>query len=68
MNGAGAGLIVFAALAAAPALRLVVAAMPQLKAESFRCFIGHPRLEELWGHTGRSTVNEIKRMLPLIAR
>ena len=62
------GLTDLSPLAAAPALRLVVAAMPQLKAESFRCFIGHPRLEELWGHTGRSTVNEIKRMLPLIAR
>jgi internalin A len=64
------GLTDLSPLAAAPALRrLVVAAMPQLKAESFRCFIGHPRLEELWAHTGRSTVNEqIKRMLPLTAR
>jgi hypothetical protein len=43
------GLTDLSPLAAAPALRrLVVAAMPQLNAESFRCFIGHPRLEELW--------------------
>ena len=64
------GLIDLSPLAAAPALRrLVIAAMPQLNAESFRCFIGHPRLEELWAHTGRSTVNEqIKRMLPVVAR
>ena len=64
------GLTDLSPLAAAPALRrLIIAAMPQLRAESFRVFIGHPRLEELWAHTGRSTVNQqIKRMLPLIAR
>jgi hypothetical protein len=57
-------------LAAAPALRrLCVGAMPQLRPESFHCFIGHPRLEELRVSTGRSTVNEqIKRMFPSIAR
>jgi hypothetical protein len=63
------GLTDLSPLAAAPALRrLVVAAMPQLKAESFRFFMGHPRLED-WAHTGTSTVNEqIKRMLPVVAR
>jgi len=57
-------------LAAAPALRcLSIGVMPQLTAESFRCFIGHPRLEELRVHTGRRSVNEqVKRMFPLIAR
>ena len=45
------------------------AIMPQLTVENFRCFIGHPRLEELWAYTGKSTVNEqVKRMFPLIAR
>jgi len=43
--------------------------MPQLTAESSRCFIGHPRLQELRAYTGKSTVNEqIKRMFPLIAK
>jgi hypothetical protein len=57
-------------LAAAPALRhLVVAAMPQLTADSFRCFVKHPRLQELWADTGRSRLNaQIKQMLPLVAR
>jgi hypothetical protein len=64
------GLTDLSPIAAAPALRrLCVTAMPQLKAENFRCFIGHPRLEELWAYTGRSTANdEIKRMFPNIAR
>jgi hypothetical protein len=64
------GLTDLSPVAAAPALRrLSVTAMPQLKAESFRCFLGHPRLEELWAYTGRSTANErIKRMFPTIAR
>ena len=64
------GLADLSPLAAAPALRrLSVASMPQLAADSFRCFIGHPRLEELWAYTGKSTVNEqVKRMFPLIAR
>ena len=57
-------------VAAAPALRrLSVTGMPQLTAESFRCFVDHPRLQELWAYTGKRTVNEqIKRMLPLVAR
>ncbi len=64
------GLTDLSPIAAAPALRrLSVIAMPQLNAESLRCFIGHPRLEELWAYTGKSTVNEqIKRMFPTIAR
>ena len=64
------GLTDLSPLAAAPALRcLSIGAMPQLTAESFRCFISHPRLEELRVHTGRRSVNEqVKRMFPLIAR
>ena len=64
------GLTDLTPLAAASTLRrLVVTAMPQLTAESFRCFVGHPRLQELWAGTGRSRVNgEIKQMFPLIAR
>jgi internalin A len=57
-------------IAAAPALRpLSVGGIPRLTAESFRCFLGHPALKELWAYTGKSTVNEaIKQMLPGIAR
>jgi hypothetical protein len=57
-------------IAAAPALRcLRVAAMPQLVAEDFRCFAGHPTLTELHAHTGRLRVNEaVKAMFPGIAR
>lgn len=64
------GLTDLSSVAAAPALRrLSVTDTPQLKAESFRCFIGHPRLEELWAYTGRSTTNDaVKRMFPNIAR
>jgi internalin A len=64
------GLTDLSSVAAAPALRrLSVTDTPQLKAESFRCFIGHPRLEELWAYTGRSTTNDaVKRMFPSIAR
>jgi hypothetical protein len=64
------GLTNLSSIAAAPALRrLAITAMPQLTAEDFRCFTGHPRLQELWAGTGRSRVNEaIKRMFPLIAR
>ena len=64
------GLTDLSPLAAAPALRrLSVAAMTQLSAESFRCFLGHPRLEELWAYTGKTRVNDaVKRMFPGIAR
>jgi hypothetical protein len=64
------GLTDLAPIAAAPALRrLVVGSMPQLTAQSFRCLAGHPRLQELWAHTGKRAVNEaIKQMFPSIAR
>ena len=64
------GLTDLAPVAAAPALRrLVVAGMPQLTAQSFRCFLGHPRLQELWAHTGKRAANAaIKQMFPSIAR
>ena len=49
--------------------RFEVIHMPQLTAESFRCFVDHPGLQELWTYTGKRTANEqIKRMLPLVAR
>jgi internalin A len=64
------GLTDLSPVAAAPALRrLAVAGMPQLTAEHFRCFVGHPRLEELWGYTGKARVNEaVKKMFAGIAR
>jgi hypothetical protein len=64
------GLREIAGIAAAPALRrLAVAATPGLTADSFRCFLGHPTLRELWGYTGRARENaEIKRLFPGIAR
>jgi hypothetical protein len=64
------GLGDLAPIAAAPALRrLVVGNMPQLTAESFRCLVGHPRLEELWAYTGKSGVNAaVRQMFPAIAR
>ena len=64
------GLTDLSPVAAAPALcRLSVTGMPQLTAENFRCFVDHPRLEELRAGTGKRTVNEqIKRMLPRITR
>jgi internalin A len=64
------GLTDLSALAAAPALRqLSISAMPQLMVESFRCLVGHPRLEQLWAYTGKTSVNEaVKIMFPGIAR
>jgi internalin A len=64
------GLTDLSPLAAAPALRrLVVGDMRQLTADSFRCFIGHPRLQELWADTGRRKLNaQVKQMLPLVIR
>jgi hypothetical protein len=64
------GLTDLAPIAAAPALRrLVVAEMPQLTVESFRGFVGHPRLEELWADTGRRSLNaEVRQLLPLVVR
>ena len=64
------GLTDLSPIAAAPALRrLSISAMPQLDAESFRCFVGHPCLAELYGYTGKKSTNDaIKRMFPGIAR
>jgi len=64
------GLTDLSPIAAAPALRrLSVSAMPQLTADSFRCFLGHPRLQELWVYTGKKGVNEqVKHMFPGIAK
>ena len=64
------GLTDLVAVATIPALRrLHVFDMPQLTAETFHCFVGHPRLAELWADTGRSRVNEaVKRMFAGIAR
>jgi len=64
------GLTDLSPLAAAPALRrLVVGDMRQLTADSFRCFIGHPRLQELWADTGRRKLNaQVKQMLPFVIR
>jgi len=43
--------------------------MRQLEADSFRCFISHPRLEELHAYTGKQATSEaVKRMFPRIAR
>ena len=64
------GLADISGAAAAPALRkLVACATPMLTAESFRCFLGHPALRELFAGIGRTRDNEaIKRMFPTIAR
>jgi len=64
------GLTDLSPVAAAPALRrLSIVAMPQLTAENFRCFLGHPSLRELWAYTGKSRVNDaVKRAFPAIAR
>jgi hypothetical protein len=64
------GLTDLSSVAAAPALRrLAVHDTPQLTADSFRCLLGHPRLEDLWVGTGRRGVNEaVKRLFPAIAR
>ncbi len=64
------GLTDLSPIAAAPRLRrLVVAAMPQLTADSFACFHNHPSLAELWANVGKARVNEaIRRRFPTIAR
>ena len=64
------GLTDLSPIAAAPALqRLVISSMPQLDADSFRCFVGHPCLDELHAYTGKKSTNEaVKRMFPGIAR
>src|SRR5258706_4649869 len=64
------GLTDLTAVAGIPALRrLHIFDMPQLTAESFQCFRGHPRLEELWVETGRKKGDAAaKGMVPGIAR
>ena len=64
------GLTDLSSLASAPALRrLSVSAMPQMTAENFRCFLNHPRLDELWAYTGKTKVNEaVKGMFAGIAK
>ena len=64
------GLTNLSPIAAAPALqRLTIGAMPQLDADSFRCLVGHPCLDELYAYTGKKSTNEaVKRMFPGIAR
>jgi hypothetical protein len=64
------GLTELVSIAAAPALRrLEIGGMPQLTADNFRCFIGHPRLCELLIQTGRRGVDAaVREMLPQIAR
>lgn len=63
------GLTDLAPVAAAPSLRrLFITTMPQLTAEAFAPFVGHPTLEEVRAYTGRSRVNDaVKRLLPGIA-
>ena len=64
------GLTDISGAAAAPALKkLAATGTPLLTSESFRCFIGHPALQEIFGYVGRSRDNDaIKRMFPAIAR
>lgn len=64
------GLTDLSPVAAAPGLRrLEVLAMPQLTADSFTCFVGHPTLAEISGYIGKTSVNKaIKAMFPGIAR
>jgi hypothetical protein len=64
------GLTDLSPVAAALALRrLAVFDMRHLTIDSFRCLIGHPRLEELWADTGKLTLNrEVRKMLPGVAR
>jgi hypothetical protein len=64
------GLTDLSPVAAAPALRrLAVGDMRHLTADSFRCFIGHPRLRELLVETGKLSLDaRIIEVLPGIAR
>jgi internalin A len=64
------GLTDLSPVAAAPALRrLAVWDVPLLTPESFRCLVGHPRLEELHVGIGSRRKNEaVKVMFPGIAR
>ncbi|MGC2411293.1 MAG: hypothetical protein WA459_01155 [Stellaceae bacterium] len=64
------GLTDLSPLAAVPTLcRLAIGEMRHLTADSFRCFIGHPALQELRIETGRRRVNaQVREMLPLVVR
>jgi hypothetical protein len=64
------GLTDLSPVAAAPALRrLAVFDMRHLTIDSFRCLLGHPRLEEVRADTGKLTLNrEVRKMLPGVAR
>ena len=66
------GLVDISSVAAAPALqRLVIAGMPQLDAQAFRCLVGHPSLKELriWSSLGgvnltKPVLEAVRQMLP----
>jgi internalin A len=63
------GLTDLSPVAAAPALRtLSIGDMRQLSSESFRCLLGHPRLEELKVATGKRKLDEaVESMFGAIA-
>jgi hypothetical protein len=63
------GLTSLASIATAPALQeFQIVTTPQLHAEHFACFAGHPSLRRLMAYPGGKKVNdEIKRMFPGIA-
>jgi len=56
-------------IAAVPTLRrLLIGDMRHLTPSHFRCFIGHPRLEEICAYTGKISLNDaIVEMFPSIA-
>ena len=56
-------------IAAVPTLRrLVIGDMRHLTPDRFRCFLGHPRLEEICAYTGKISLNDaIVEMFPTIA-
>src|SRR5579872_407062 len=68
------GLTDISPVAAAPALRqLVIAGMPQLDANAFRCLVGHPSLAQLrlWSSLGgvnlkKPVLEAVKQLLPMI--
>ena len=56
-------------IAAVPTLRrLLIGDMRQLTPDHFRCFLGHPKLEEICAYTGKISLNDaIVEMFPSIA-
>jgi internalin A len=64
------GLADLSPLAAVSTLRrLSIGEMRHLTVDSFRCFLGHPALQELRIETGKIRLDdEVKRLLPLVAR